>query len=251
MNITDQNRYWRKWDNFQKQRERMFTPAINKAIQEQYKQFLQYYKDGFSPVLATMNISSTPLLSVLQKLYVNVGLSWANQTRLDLIVKERRPLGFNEEMTALILQYFQTNMLNDVENMTVTTKKEILEAIESAINNGFGFDDIVKLLSDVQLTAIRARLIARTEIVTAANQASQIQAIKSGLKLDKIWISARDNRTRMHHLEVNGKQIPLMDNFTVGGFPMQQPGDRGQLGSRTPAKEICNCRCTIAYLKKK
>jgi hypothetical protein len=251
MTNREQIAYWRKWDAFQRSRERMWINPINKAIQEQYKQFLEYYKQGYSPTLSTFNIREEPLNNVLQQLYVNVGLSWANMTRLDLQTKERRPMGFNEEMTALILQYFQTDLLNDVSNMTATTRKEILDAIESAINNGFGFDDIVKMLENAQLTKIRARLIARTEIVTAANTAAEIQAVKSGLKLRGIWISARDNRTRLDHIEVNGKTTQMGEPFIVGGFPMMHPGDRGQNGNRTPAKQICNCRCTKAFIKVK
>jgi uncharacterized protein with gpF-like domain len=196
-----------------------------------------------------MTITPAPLINVLSKLYINVGLSWANYTRLDLLKKERRPMGFNEEMTALIIQYFNKSMLEDVDNMTATTKKDILNAIEAAINNGFGFDEIIKMLSDAQLTKIRARLIARTEIVTAANTASILQAQNSGLNLEKIWISAKDNRTRLDHVIVDGKQLPLKEPFIVGGYPMQQPGDRGSKGNRTPAKEVCNCRCTIAFIK--
>lgn len=251
MTNREQIEYWRKWDAFQRSRERMWINPINKAIQEQYKQFLQFYKEGYSPTLSTFNIKAEPIYNVLQKLYINVGLSWANMTRLDLQRKEGRPMGFNEEMTALILQYFQTSMFNDVQNITETTRKILLEVIELSIAKGLSVDQIIKLLETTELTKIRARLIARTEIVTASNTASMLQAIKSGLKLEKIWIAARDNRTRLDHAMVNGKQLPINDAFIVGGYPMQQPGDRGSNGNRTPAKEVCNCRCTIAFIKVK
>ena len=239
------------WDGFQRSRERMWISPINKAIRQQYNQFISAYKQGLPPSLAAMTITSVPIKKVMEQLYINVGLSWANMTRLDMQRKERRPMGFNEEMTAYILQYLNGTMLEDVDNMTDTTKNDIIRAIETAINNGYGIDEIIKSLSDANVTKQRARLIARTEIVTASNTASVIQANNSGLNLEKIWIAARDNRTRQDHVAVNGTQIPLKDAFMVGGYEMQQPGDRGVDGNRTPAKEVCNCRCTVAFIKVK
>jgi len=63
------------------------------------------------------------------------------------------------------------------------------------------------------------------------------------LELNKIWIAARDSRTRDHHREVNQTIIPKDENFKVGDSIMAYPGDKN--GS---AAEVCNCRCAIAFI---
>ncbi len=44
----------------------------------------------------------------------------------------------------------------------------------------------------------RSRLIARTETVTATNQAAYFAAAKTGLLVTKEWLSAGDNRVACH-----------------------------------------------------
>jgi hypothetical protein len=90
------------------------------------------------------------------------------------------------------------------------------------------------------MTAKRARLIARTETVNAANAGSMAN-LKAAGATKKIWIAARDNRTRTHHREVNQTVIGIDDFFKVGDSLMQHPGDKS--GS---AEEVCNCRCAVA-----
>ena len=92
----------------------------------------------------------------------------------------------------------------------------------------------------------RARLIARTETTTVAGFAQMETAKEFSIELDKVWISARDGRTRDDHRANDGQRVKYEDDFSVGGVAMKQPGD-----PRGGAKNCCNCRCTVAFVARK
>ena len=241
------------WSRFQKRAEKLWAPRINKAIQQQIKEFIDTY--GVGDVASAGFINFAPMYDVLKELYVSVGVTWSART-VAYIKKEPRQLkrmtiGFNEEMTNLILSYFQTDLLSDVVEISETTRRNIIEALSKAQFLGYSLEETINLITDESVTRIRARLIARTETVTAANKAADIAARKTGLVLQKTWIAANDNRTRRDHAEVDDTTIDVDKPFIVGGYEMMQPGDRGTKGTPTPAKEICNCRCVCGYAGKR
>ena len=142
-------------------------------------------------------------------------------------------------------KYYGIDLLNVAEGLTQTTKDQIQAVLSEAAEKGWSFDEIVSRLQVPELTSVRARLIARTETVSAANGAATINAKETGLQLNKIWIAAIDSRTRPDHLIVNGQIIGVDDYFIVGGYKMSQPGDRTH---GADSSEICNCRCTVAFI---
>ena len=104
---------------------------------------------------------------------------------------------------------------------------------------------------------MRARRIARTETVTAANGAAMIYAQNSGNEMEKIWIAVKDNRTRHDHRQIDGNRQSIEEPFTLvspkyGDVFMMQPGVRQQSnGLPVPAAEVVNCRCTVAFRAKR
>lgn len=91
----------------------------------------------------------------------------------------------------------------------------------------------------------RATLIARTEVVGASNEIAMDRAAFAkglGLTLYKTWLATSDGRTRPDHRRANGQTVPLDQDFVVGGFAMAHPGATG-----APAREVCNCRCTVIF----
>ena len=71
----------------------------------------------------------------------------------------------------------------------------------------------------------------------------------TGLKLQKEWVSAQDERTRQSppdefdHVEADGQVVGMKDAFTVGGEQLMFPGDPG-----ASAGNLINCRCSVVYL---
>jgi uncharacterized protein with gpF-like domain len=117
-------------------------------------------------------------------------------------------------------------------------------------------DEITKDIMSDETTGysmMRAKRIARTEVMRSSNYASMIGADKHPFEVDKIWISARDSRTRRipkdnyDHFNMNGQKVGWADDFTstgkkgdlvLAGFP----GD-----PTTPAGFSINCRCTVGF----
>jgi hypothetical protein len=70
--------------------------------------------------------------------------------------------------------------------------------------------------------------------------------------LRKIWIAAKDARTRETHViaaatYARGQGIPIREKFAVGGATLRFPIDPlTEPAGRIAAKETINCRCNAA-----
>lgn len=93
----------------------------------------------------------------------------------------------------------------------------------------------------------KAERIARTETIGALNGGTlaggQVWANLSGEEMHKQWWATRDNRTRSSHWAIHMKVVPMDEQFTVGGYAMDGPGD-----PNGPGQEVINCRCTLLIL---
>lgn len=96
--------------------------------------------------------------------------------------------------------------------------------------------------SSAGLAEPRARVVARTEVIGAANAGAHDEMLSLGLTATKEWLATEDSRTRLDHREVDGEQRPLREAFTVGGWSMQRPHD-----PTAPPDQTINCRCTLLY----
>lgn len=230
------------FNRFIKRYEAIYTPQFNKALKEQVQQYVS---------TGTLHaVNAEPIYPVLLSLYKTASVIWAHQASLQLRRhKGRQPLGFSERIVELMRKYFGIDLLNLAQQITDTTKRVIQAVLSEAAELGWSFNTIVDKLQSPDLTRVRARLIARTETVSAANAAATINAketaAKTGQKLNKMWIATQDARTRHDHAEVDRQVIGADDYFIVGGFKMSQPGDRTQ---GADAKEICNCRCCVGFI---
>ncbi len=251
--MTEQEKaeLWQKFNLFQRSRIKSYTPKINKALQFQVNQFIAAKKLGYNDSQALEFVSSASLYEVLKPLYNDAGINYGAKTIAYLRTQKARfPIGFNRLMTELLNQYFQIDLLNIVEDITQTTKGLIRDILIAAYAAGSSFSEIINELSAIGFTQNRARVIARTETVTAANTGSYLAAKTTGLELRKVWISAQDNRTRRHprdrydHLHMNGAKVNYRELFNVSGEFMLHPGDRKNGAN---AGNICNCRCTHGY----
>lgn len=95
----------------------------------------------------------------------------------------------------------------------------------------------------------RARVVARTEALRAANQGSHqlyIQAIDDGQlseqDLERKWVAGSDARTRDSHRAMQGQTRGLREPFHSGnGNLLMYPGDPS-----APADDTIQCRCAVA-----
>lgn len=131
-----------------------------------------------------------------------------------------------------------------IADISETTRKRIAKIILD--NRDKSVDEIARIIVErmgPQFTRPRASTIARTETHTASSFAIQKMAESfNEPTMVKRWISNTDERTRLSHVEANGQEVNISDDFTVGGKKMGFTGD-----PRGGASEVVNCRCVIIY----
>jgi hypothetical protein len=137
-----------------------------------------------------------------------------------------------------------TGLLLDINRTSVALIERLVAA---GLQEGKGVLDIARSIEQTvgSIFINRAKLIARTEMVKATNTAAMQSAATSDFMYEKKWVPANQpNRTRPDHLAMlNSAYIPFNENFTVGGYQMNRPGD----GTTAPASQICNCRCKVVF----
>jgi hypothetical protein len=67
-----------------------------------------------------------------------------------------------------------------------------------------------------------------------------VEGYKQNETIDmKGWNCQMLDTSRDSHMEMDGKEVGVDEDFEVSGYPMAYPGD-----NRAPAGEVCNCRCS-------
>ncbi len=129
------------------------------------------------------------------------------------------------------------------------------DAVDRILRAGFAEGEPLPVIADTLRKTFdswdkyRAPLIARTEVVSAANEASVAAVRRADFRDDvkKVWLTAQDEAVRRTHAEAGAKYakgIPVTQKFVVGGDPMDAPG-----GGKK-ASENVNCRCTVVFDRK-
>jgi len=253
MTQQEQNKYFYEWQKFQQRYEKYYEKKFTAALKVQVAAFIKTQD--------VMAIPSFPIYTELVNLYKTVGPRWARISKLSM-TKATGQMGFNERIVELMRQYYGIDLLNDAEDITAFTKQVIQKILSDAAITGASFDDIVRqITTSSELGPMRARRIARTETVTAANGAAMIYAQTSGNVMEKVWISVKDKRTRhnawANHVSIDGTRVDIEEPFLLksqklGDILMMQPGVRTQPnGLAVPASQIVNCRCVVAFQAKR
>lgn len=149
------------------------------------------------------------------------------------------------------LQYAYNRMVGIGEDLWLNIRKELEEGFAA----GEGIKEVAARLTQVAgLTEPRAKTVARTEMISAANAGSYLQVVAAGFDSSdttKIWLATEDTRTRLSHRHADEQDVPLLDEFSVdiysgdvktGSEEMEFPGDP----VATPGNVI-NCRCSLAF----
>jgi HK97 family phage portal protein len=121
------------------------------------------------------------------------------------------------------------------------TRRELMEALREGVYAGEGIRDLQKRVVDTFEFAskVRARRIARTEVIGSSNFAN-LQAFRlSGVVAEKEWLAVRDGNTRDTHKALDGNRARIDQPFSTGTNMAQHPGGFG-----VPEEDI-NCRCAV------
>lgn len=127
-----------------------------------------------------------------------------------------------------------------------TTRANVMKVISASLDQGLSIPDTAKAIQ-VAMTAaapIRARMIARTELVGAINggslTATQLVSSATGTPYMKQWRTAPGAPHPRHELYegLDGQTVAMDESFDVGGDSLQYPGDPDGA-----PEEVINCRC--------
>jgi SPP1 gp7 family putative phage head morphogenesis protein len=138
--------------------------------------------------------------------------------------------------------------LNAVQNLDTRTKASVKSAIQQGIIQGKSMGKISADVKESLGTATNNSLrIARTETQRAINAGaveSTRYAENNGVKVKKMWLATKDDRTRDTHREMDGQMAEAegpdgeMYFKLPSGVLTLAPGQSGV------AEEDINCRCT-------
>lgn len=135
--------------------------------------------------------------------------------------------------------------INTMSRQIVRTQENaVTRIIEDGLIGGSSVPDIARnIQAATGFGFARARMIARTESTRAAsvgNQQAYSQAMAEGIDVRKQWLSARDDKVRDTHADLDGQTVGVNEMFTSeSGATAEGPAQFGE-----PSEDI-NCRCVM------
>jgi hypothetical protein len=88
-------------------------------------------------------------------------------------------------------------------------------------------------------TLWRSRLWSRTESTKIDNFGSLEGFRQTEFVNKKGWMCSFMPESREDHVIADGQEVPVDDDFLIGGVPMSYPGD-----PKGGAENVCNCLCS-------
>jgi hypothetical protein len=235
-------------------------PAVYRATKTIYQDFIKDLKEvGLDRAKTSLQQRTPPaiLTKVIRIIYRRAALIGARMTYTDLqkrAKEEKKAFGFGraQQWVAAVLDYLNLNLLEAVQGITETVRDDINRVLARVTEGEWTINQVVKALQTTTMPRARARVIARTELVTAMNFGHAEGAKSFPFEVNKKWIAGRDHRVRHSHRLINGNIVDENSTFEVAIYKnnkptgaterMLQPGDpKATLANRV------NCRCRIVH----
>ena len=160
------------------------------------------------------------------------------------VIRDRKQDG---QFEAIVRQYIRDVGGIRITQISNSTMRQINRVVNQGAQEGLGVAAIGKNIRDSldgAFSRYRANTIARTETHSAASYANhQVNASLNIPNQMKRWVAVSDARARATHVAANGTEVPLDEDFIVGGVAMSYTGD-----PRGGAKNVINCRCVTLYI---
>jgi SPP1 gp7 family putative phage head morphogenesis protein len=218
------------------------TPLVGLSEQE-WDQYKDHMRDAF-------NAESSPFdREEWDKRFVQSVLPLLTDTLADAAADTLDELGVTSAFDVtnpMVTQWLRQRAQRFATQVNETTWEQLRESLSQGIDAGEGIDELAERVKGVMQEAsdVRARVIARTESVSASNAGGLEAARTSGVVKGKSWLSTLDSRTRDTHAAAHGQTVGLEDDFRVGDASGPAPGQMGL------ASEDVQCRCTLLWVLK-
>lgn len=192
--------------------------------------------------IAQYNLSTENLI---REMYLDIGETFYSVTRGVLLQKKF------ETFEAYVEEFMKAFAAEKIVSISDTTKSILNTILRQGFSSGLSIPKIVeKITNQVPLISTkRAIVIARTEVIGAANFGSFMAAVDvenefPEFQIKKRWRANLDGRERAAHRNANGQQVDIKDDFIVGGERMLRPHD-----PRGSAMNVIQCRCFVMYTR--
>lgn len=136
------------------------------------------------------------------------------------------------------LKHKQLNVPKDMQWNERTMQSRLLRGLL----NGDSITEISKSLLSIvknnEASAIRNARTMTTNAECSGRMDSYNELDSQGIVQRKVWIATPDDRVRESHLELDGEEVALDEEFSNG---CMFPGD----GNCPDTSEVWNCRCSM------
>ncbi|CAB4140123.1 Phage head morphogenesis domain containing protein [uncultured Caudovirales phage] len=246
---------WLSFARKQKIFEKRYARRFLAVIREGNKAFADARLDA-----SRLDVLITPLsyrelyLNLYKEAAIPAAKSSYNETRRKAV--KFTGLGRDELWISEVVRYIETNGLEMLtQSVSDTHKKILLKLLQQGIDDGLSYEETVRLIINNRVWVANAMRIARTESVRAMNYGHMVGAAALQFETDKVWISARDARTRgadgedqFDHYHMNEQRVGYNDPFFDARRkePIMFPGDPHASSGNT-----INCRCRVIFEPKR
>lgn len=120
-------------------------------------------------------------------------------------------------------------------------KKQMNSSVLQGILQGESIPKIANRIMPIVNNNKRSAVSNARTMITSAECGGRLDSYrdltKNGAIMKKVWIATPDDRTRKSHLDIDGEEQNIEDDFTNG---CAFPGD-----GKGPADEVWQCRCSM------
>lgn len=242
--------------------ERTWQPLIESVINAQVKEFTDaLISHGKEYALQHIDelIAPGPMYDVLRRLYRSVGTMAADsqyryfQITYGAELRQQKSFGFNKLWASIMESLFSRIGADKVVKISDTERQRLKRELELASQDpNISNKELAKRLQGAEIGKARSAVIARTETAIAASEGGEAAAVRTGVLMEKVWLSAQDIRTRhlpedsSDHRVMNGVAVRMDEKFLVpskrGLDPMTRPHDPDGY-----ADQVIMCRCKAIY----
>lgn len=261
MNSRERQRYWKVQTNKKNRIVSVYKAKFYNALQKDTNSFLNSIQNGGiagGRSFANSFIVSNGITAALQHVLANVGVKYARLNYNEL--RQEKGFGKYLEWLQLIKDYLGLNFYDKgVFKIVQTSREMFVDILNMAVDKGWGYYEIANYIKNTVagINRNRSEVIARTEVARAIHAGTYVGADKSPYQKEKVWIAAKDRRTRRNlrndpqkadHWRLDGQTVNFDDYFTdkTNGIKMLHPHD-----PLAPASEVVMCRCSYAVLNKR
>lgn len=251
-----------------KQQERLSFRYFNSIFRSSIDDLVARFDGNISKLIAsTQSILFQYTESIegkVKQTWGNCGRVFALDSRHDTIANSKQIRGlktkdisdeaWQSSFEQNAINFISQNSLEKAQQILKTQNSLIVNKLESllvtSIEEGLSIDNISSLIREdfkkwgYDVSKKRARVIARTEVNSAANYAQMNGAESIGVPLEKNWSTSGLSNIRPSHVACEAQG--WIDNSLKFVNDLRFPGDQstGNVG------EFVNCRCTAQFRAK-